>query len=130
MPLTLLLRIIGTASLLALGAVAMPYAWMDTIHLALGMGPLPSDPIVGYLARTLSAFYALYGGLLWTLSFDIERHLAIIRYIGFATLGFGLILVAIDWMEDMPLYWKLVEGPIAIVYGVLILRLNGKSESD
>lgn len=130
MPLILLLRIIGTASLLALVAVAMPYAWMDSIHAGLGMGALPSDPIVGYLARTLSAFYALYGGLLWTLSFDTKRHHAIIRYIGFATFGFGLILVAIDWTEGMPFYWKLVEGPIAIVYGVSILRLNGRSRSD
>jgi hypothetical protein len=128
--LVMLLRFLGTASLLALFAVVMPYAWINHIHAWLGMGALPSDPIVGYLARTLSAFYALFGGLLWTLSFDTPKNHATIRYVGFAILAFGLILLAIHWTEGMPFCWKLIEGPIAIVYGVLIWRLNGKSASD
>lgn len=50
--LRLFLWIVGTASLLAVAAVVMPYAWMNAIHQWLGMGRLPSDPIVGYLARS------------------------------------------------------------------------------
>ncbi len=122
--LTLLLRLIGTASGLAIFAVALPYDWMNRIHLSLGMGPLPPDPIVGYLARTLSAFYAFYGALVWTLSFDTTRHRSIIQYVGLATIAFGVILLAVDWTEGMPFYWKLLEGPVALVYGVLILLFN------
>lgn len=132
--LKLFLRLIGTTSGLALVAVFLPYAWMNAIHAWVGMGPLPPDPIVGYLARTLSAFYAFYGGLLWFLSFDIPRYRRVIRYVGAATLAFGFILLGVDWTEGMPAFWKWLEGPIAILYGILILALTRDrgepSESD
>ena len=125
--LVILLRLIGSASALALIAVFLPYQWMNVTHHWLGLGTLPPDPIVGYLARTLSAFYAFYGGLLWTLSFDTSKHRSTIRYIGFATLGFGLILLAVDWSEGLPFYWKIAEGPIVIVYGSMIVLLSRRS---
>jgi hypothetical protein len=126
--LVFLLRIIGTTSGLAILAVVLPYESMNTIHLWLGMGELPQAPIVGYLARTLSAFYALYGSLLWFLSFDTVRYRSVIRYVGYVTSGFGLILIGIDWVEGMPRYWKLAEGPIAIVYGILLLLSSKQAE--
>ncbi len=49
--LTLLLRIMGGSSLLALIFVAAPESWMVAIHAALDMGALPTAPVVGYLAR-------------------------------------------------------------------------------
>ena len=55
----LFLRIIGTTTLLALDAVVMPYSLMNAIHKWLGLGQLPAEPIVGYLARSTSAFYVL-----------------------------------------------------------------------
>jgi len=66
--LKLFLRLIGSAALLALIFVAAPHAWMDAIHAQMGMGQLPDAPVVGYLARSTSAFYALLGGLLWVVS--------------------------------------------------------------
>ena len=65
------IRYIGSVSMLAAFAVVMPYSWMNAIHGWLGMGELPADPIVGYLSRSTSAFYALFGGLLWLVSFDL-----------------------------------------------------------
>ena len=61
--LQLFLRAIGSVALLAIFAVFMPYSWMKAVHGWLGMGTLPNDPIVGYLARSTSIFYALLGGL-------------------------------------------------------------------
>ena len=122
--LILLLRLIGTTSALATFAVILPYDWMNRIHAWAGMGDLPSDPIVGYLARSLSAFYAFYGALLWYLSFYPVTHRAILRFVGFATTAFGVILLVVDWTEGMPFYWALFEGPIAIVYGFLLLYLT------
>ena len=122
--LTTLLRIIGTASGLAVFAVVLPYDWMNRGHIWLGLGTLPPVPIVGYLARTLSAFYAFYGGLVWTLSFDTTRHRSIIQYVGLATLAFGGILLAVDWTEGLPFYLRLLEGPVAIVYGALIISFQ------
>ena len=57
----LFLRISGAVSLFALIGVFMPYSWMNVTHQWLGMGTLPSEPIVGYLARSTSAFYTFFG---------------------------------------------------------------------
>ena len=118
--LRLVLRWEGTVSLLALFAVAMPYSTMDAIHRWLGMGPLPAEPIVGYLARSVSAFYALFGALLWLLSFDLRRHRPTLRFLGVATIVLGAILIGIDWVEGLPRFWRLGEGPVVMVVGVAI----------
>jgi len=128
--LIILLRIIGTTSSLALAAVVMPYGWMNGIHTWLGMGPLPSDPIVGYLARTLSAFYALFGGLLWVLSFDTLKYRAVIQCVGYGLLSLGVIILGVDWAEGMPSVWKWTEGPVSILYGVLILTFNRSTDTE
>jgi hypothetical protein len=114
-------RYLGSVALLALVAVFMPYSWMDGIHRALGMGRLPSEPIVGYLARSLSLFYALQGGLLLFCSFDLRRHRMVFCFIGTAFIFFGLILWGVDFIEGMPDYWKSVEGPLVIIFGIAIL---------
>ena len=114
------LRGVGTVSLLALVAVVLPYSWMDAIHSRLGLGRLPPEPIVGYLARSVSAFYALLGGLLWLLSFDLPRHRPTLCFLGVAIMIFGAILIGIDWAEGLPLWWKLWEGPWVMVLGAAI----------
>jgi hypothetical protein len=117
----LFLRVIGSAALLAVGAVVMPYSWMDAVHQWLGMGRLPSEPIVGYLARSTSGFYALFGGLMWVVSWDLQRHRLVLCYLGAATIVFGLALFAVDIFEGMPLYWSFGEGPVNTAFGVYIL---------
>ena len=119
----LVLRIIGTAALFALFAVVMPYSWMNAIHQRLGMGKLPAEPIVGYLARSTSAFYALLGGLMWIVSFDLYRHRLVLYYLGVAIIFFGIVLFAVDLLEGMPLWWSLGEGPFNVVFGVVIFVL-------
>jgi len=125
-----LLRYIGTMSILALAAVCMPYSWMDATNQWLGMGTLPTDPVVGYLARSLSLFYALMGGLLWTCSFDLHRHRVVLCYLGAAFVFFGLTMWAVDFAEGMPGYWKHTEGPMVIVFGSLILGLTTRMKSS
>ena len=120
----LVLRIIGTAALFALFAVVMPYSWMNAIHQWLGMGELPSEPIVGYLARSTSAFYALLGGLMWVVSFDLKRHSRILIYLGIAIIFFGTALFVVDLLEGMPLWWSLGEGPFNTAFGIVILVLS------
>ncbi|MEK7676563.1 MAG: hypothetical protein AAB676_12095 [Verrucomicrobiota bacterium] len=122
--LRLFLRIIGSTSLLAVFAVVMPYSWMNAIHQWLGLGQLPAEPIVGYLARSTSAFYAFLGGLLWTLSFDPRRHRIVLCYLGVAFICFGLTLFGIDWLEGLPRFWRLGEGPFVTAFGIVILRLS------
>jgi hypothetical protein len=118
----------GTVSLFALVAVFMPYAWMDNIHRAIGMGSLPSQPIVGYLARSLSLFYALMGGLLLLCSFDIPRYRVLLRYLSIAFVFFGMVVLGIDYFEGMPDYWRRFEGPFVIAYGIAMTVLMLRSE--
>ena len=124
--LKLLLRVIGTSSLTALIFVAAPYGWMSSIHAALGMGTLPEMPVVGYLTRSLSAFYALMGGLFWVLSFDLKRYRQLLSYIGLGVSMLGLALLFTDWHEGLPLWWKLWEGPFVIGIGLLIYGMSRK----
>jgi hypothetical protein len=129
--LCILLRYMGFVTMLALVAVFMPYSWMNATHRWLGLGDLPAAPIVGYLARSLSLFYALLGGLLWFLSSSPRRHRAVLLSLGAAFVSFGVICFGIDFVEDLPNFWKWVEGPFVILYGaallLLALRLNTTS---
>jgi hypothetical protein len=61
--LVLLLRIVGVPALFALVAVVMPTTSMAATHRWLGLGEMPTAPVVEYLARSVSAFYALFGAL-------------------------------------------------------------------
>lgn len=124
--LKLILRIFGTSSFFALIFVAAPYSWMDSIHALLGMGTLSNQPVVGYLARSTSAFYTILGGLFWVISFDLSRHKKILSYLGITITLFGVALLIIDWTEGMPLFWKVWEGPVIIAFGLLIFNLNRK----
>ena len=119
--LTIYLRLVGTvAGLAAIGAV-MPLRWMDTIHRAIGMGALPDGPIVEYLARSTSAFYALMGALLWMLSFDLVRYHLLVRRLGKAIIALGILLLWVDIMAGMPWFWQAMEGPVNVVLGTIIL---------
>jgi hypothetical protein len=122
--LRLFLRIIGTTALFALIAVVMPYSWMNAIHQWLGLGTLPTEPIVGYLARSTSAYYALLGGLMWMVSFDLHRHRIVLCYLGVAIILFGAVLFVTDLLAAMPLWWTLCEGPPNSAFGVVILVIS------
>ena len=121
--LRVLLRIVGSSALLAAPCAMMPYAWMDAVHEWLGLGELPAEPVVGYLARSTSAFYAVIGGLLWVVSFDLRRHRVVLYYLGAAHVLFGLFLVGVDLAEGMPWWWTVGEGPPTVGFGLLILAL-------
>src|SRR2546422_10765302 len=61
--LKLLLQTFGAVTVIALFPFVMPRSWMAVVHEWLGMGVLPDNPVVEYLARTTSALYGLLGGL-------------------------------------------------------------------
>jgi len=122
--LRLFLRSVGSVAALAALCAIMPFPWMDAAHRALGMGTLPALPVVGYLARSTSAFCALFGGLLWVVSFDLHRYRSLLRCIGVAAVGLGLFLFAVDNIEGLPWFWRLTEGPINVTIGAIVLSLS------
>jgi hypothetical protein len=127
--LQLLLRATGSVAALAACCVAMPTAWMNATHQALGLGVLPDAPIVGYLARSTSAFYALLGGLLWALSLDLQRYRPLVCLVGKGIVLLGIALTVVDRAEGLPLYWQLGEGPMDAIIGAVLWFL-ARSEKE
>ena len=115
------LRTVGSVSLMAIVFVAAPYSWMDSIHQSIGLGTLPDNPVVGYLARATSAFYAFLGGLLWFISFDLKRYAPLFIYLGGAIVLFGVAMTIVDWAEGLPLFWKWMEGPADLMIGIILI---------
>ena len=122
--LRLMLQFFGTMSLLAIPFIFVPYWVMDDIHQHLQLGTLPDEPIVGYLARSLSAFYALVGALFWKLSFDLRRYRSLLIYLCSALMLLGGALCFIDWWERLPTVWRLWEGPFIIIAASAMLSLS------
>lgn len=119
-----MLRAVGLLDMVAVLAVVSPRAWIERMHLSLGMGSLPTEPIVGYLARCTSIWYVTYGLLLWVISFDVERYTFLITCIAITMFAQGLIVMGIDVAEGMPWWWIAVEGPCCSGLGAALLILN------
>jgi hypothetical protein len=121
--LVVLLRVGGASGLLALVAVFMPLSWMAATHRWLGLGEMPTAPVVEYLARSLSAFYALLGFLLLVMSSDLERYRPMVRFLAVAIVLMSVVFTGVDWAAGMPWWWTAFEGPPGIVLGAGMLYL-------
>ncbi len=118
-----LLRLFGVSSMFALIFVAAPHSWMRDIHAWAELGVMPDTPVVWYLARSTSAFYAIVGGLFLVVSRDLPRYRPVIVYLGWSVNFLGAVLCIVDVLEGMPMSWTLWEGPFVIAYGVAMLYL-------
>jgi len=124
--LVILLRLKSLVLGSALFAVFLPYSWMDEIHRWLRLGPLPSEPVVGYMARSLSALYASHGALALMTSFDVRRYLPFVKYQGWFAITLGIVILGIDLVEKIPLWWTLAEAPWIVATGSLLLWLANR----
>ena len=126
--LIILLRVVGVVACTAIFASVMPTTWIATTHRWLGLGDFPDAPITQYLARSLSALYAVFGGLVIVVSTDVRRYARIIRFLAYVTLAFGVLITGIDLVVGMPTSWTLFEGPTTFILGVVILLLARRVE--
>lgn len=118
-----LLRVFGVASSLALFAAVMPAEWIHRAHGRLGMGAFPEEPIAVYLARSLSLFYALVGGLQLVLAADPDRHRPLIVYAGWGSFFAGFVMLWIELGTGLPRWWSWHAGPTASLYGATLVLL-------
>lgn len=122
--LKLVLRLIGGIELCAIPFILLPVAWMDAVHdNLLGLGPLPDRPITEYMARSLSAMYALHGAVVFRLSFDVPRFRPLVPFLGGLHVLLGLVILGIDLAAGLPWWWVLGEGPGIAVGGTALLVL-------
>lgn len=109
--------------LLAVFAIFMPTRWMAVTNDWLGLEEFPASPLVDYLTRSLSMMYALQGGLMILLSFDLKRYRPVLLYVSITTVVGGLLLTGIDLHAGLPTYWTLTEGPPVAILGLLLVWL-------
>jgi hypothetical protein len=126
--LVLLLRFDGILLLTALFPAVMPFSWMRAVHESLGMGELPGGPLIGYLTRSLSALYAVHGGVELFVSRDIRYYLPVVRFITILGLLFGLWMTGLDIAVGMPLFWILGEGPVIFLLFCVMFWLTAHVE--
>ena len=125
--LKLILQINGGVMTTALVAVFLSHDQMAIIHNKwLGLGEFPKGIIVDYLARSLSAFYAIMGILYLVLARDIRAHASVITFMAWASICFGVGSIFIGLQLGFPAWWTWGEGPFIILYGTAILWLQWK----
>jgi len=78
--LKILLFLVGIVSLPAVIAVFMPYSWLVR-GVELAEPGTPVKVLVSYLARLLSAYYFIQGGLLIIFATDVRRYAVPIRWV-------------------------------------------------
>jgi hypothetical protein len=106
---------------------------MEWIHRWLEMGEMPAAPIVEYLARSLSAFYALLGALLLLMASDIERYRLVVRFLAVTGVLMKAAFTWVDYAAGMPWWWTASEGPTGIAMWALVYSLarpDRRAESD
>ena len=122
--LVILLRyLFGIPGLFALVPVVMPFSWMAATHRWLGLGEMPTGPVVEYLARSLSAFYAVMGALCLVVAADLERYRPLVRFLGVAFALMSVAFLGVDLAAGMPWWWSASEGPGGVVCGTLLFVL-------
>jgi hypothetical protein len=121
--LVVILRVIGVSALFAIPFIFFPYGWMNAIHEYLGLGDMPNTPIVSYLARSLSMFYAILGAISLLASLDIRHYASLIRLLGVVWVVGGGVLLFIAWYSAMPITWTIGDGPVTMVVGLVVLWL-------
>jgi hypothetical protein len=93
--------LLGIGSLFALIPVFMPVSWMAATHRWLGLGEMPTGPIVEYLARSLSAFYALVGALCLVMASDLDSYRPLVRFFGMCLALLGIVFTGVDLAAGM-----------------------------
>lgn len=117
------LRVSGVGMLFALVFVFCPFSWMVRINESMELEQLPYTPVISYLIRTLSAMYAIIGGFLLFVSCDVERYRELIRFLGAIAIAAGIGITALDAILRLPIMWTLLEGPMTIGLGAIMLYL-------
>ena len=124
--LRLLLRILGWICVLALIPLFVPRSWLDIGHRSLGLGEFPTAPIAEYLARSVCALCAFYGGLLLLLAGDVRKFLSIIKYQAIAIMALSALGIFAGVRAGVPASFVIADALGCWIFLVPILILAGR----
>ena len=125
-----LLRLAGAVEILAFIAVAMPHSWMETSHAWLGLGEMPSAPVLMFLIRQASYTYGVHGISLWVLASNVERFRPLVILNGITFLVAGPVFFLIDYTSGMPWWWTVSDPLSCMFFGAALLWLSRGNESS
>ena len=123
-----LLRLAGAVEILAFIAVVMPHSWMETSHAWLGLGEMPSAPVLMFLIRQASYTYGVHGISLWVLASNVERFRPLIILNGITFLVAGPVFFLIDYTSGMPWWWTVADPLSCMFFGAALLWLSRGNE--
>lgn len=107
----------------------MPRSWMEVSHDWLGMGEMPSGPLIMFMIRQASYTYGMHGVSLWVLASDVVRFRTLILLNGISFLLAALVFSLIDHLSGMPWWWTAGDALGCGFFGVALLLLNKSSEA-
>ncbi|MDB6172486.1 MAG: hypothetical protein JWL59_1797 [Chthoniobacteraceae bacterium] len=121
--LRLLLRMLGGICVLALIPLFAPRSWLDGGHWLLGLGDFPTAPIAEYLARSVCALCAFYGGLLLMLARDVRPFSSIIRYQAVAIMILSAVGIFAGMRSGVPVFFVIADALGCWIFLLPILLL-------
>jgi hypothetical protein len=125
-----LLRLDALSHLMAAMIVFLPDATIVWVHTRLGLGVFPDAPIAWYLARGLSAYYAMHGALMLFISLDVVRYLDLVRIAMRLFAVYGILMLIVDLQAPMPTFWTIAEPAFILVFSAIVLALLSSSSSN
>lgn len=125
-----LLRITGSTEILAFFAVVMPRSWMEVSHAWLGLGEMPSGPIIMFMIRQASYVYGMHGISLWVLASDVDRFRPLVILNGVSFLLAGLVFFVIDYTSGIPLWWTAIDTVACAFFGAAVLWLSRRGPGN
>ncbi|HEX5177307.1 MAG TPA: hypothetical protein VFV83_09775 [Chthoniobacteraceae bacterium] len=128
--LKLLLRVLGGICVSAVVPLFVPRSWLDAGHRFLGLGEFSKAPIAEYLARSVSALCAFYGGLLLLLAGDLGRYISIIKYQAVAIMILSLIGIFAGVRAGVPAYLVIGDALGCWVFLLPILVLATRFDPE
>lgn len=121
-----ILRLYGTVEILAFFAVVMPRNWMEVSHTWLGLGEMPSGPIIMFMIRQASYAYGMHGVSLWLMATDVRRYQRLIVFNAISFLGAAVVFSLIDYTAGMPFWWTIIDAVGCASFGAAVLILNSR----
>jgi hypothetical protein len=125
-----LLRFNGILLSVAVVAVVLPVDTMTRIHSWLGLGEFPVSPITLYLARSLSAFYAVHGFLSLYIAQTIRRNWHWVPILAGMHFCLAVVFFGTDISSKMPWWWTWFEGPPIALFCVILFYLWVTTDPD
>ena len=119
--LKLCLWITAVSCLAAAVFMVLPIPTIESFFENFGIEPLPDTPIFIYIARLISATYAVIGVFLVILALKPMKYGVLVPFAGVSTLFIGLVCGTVGVISVIPKLWFLGDALFGIILGLGIL---------